>query len=213
MKKLIPALIVAACASVLLLAASPPAGAHTFWSIGTAFSVGGLHFDLVFGPGVAAPSYGADFYFRTRHHLPVRGYVCHGGCFRERGYTYHHPACSVVGHYFGAYRFSPRLFVGHVPHPYRYRYERYYRYPSYDRYRYDRHRTDDRYRSRHDHDRYDRYRRDGRHDGRYRSDRFRDDSHDRYDRGDERHRSRRYAVPRRGQGGREGHRGGHRDDD
>ena len=174
-------LLILAIAASLMLAPThlrPSAEAGVLWSIGSAFSVGGFDFALVFGGpyGYFGGPYGESHHYRTHRSLHYRGYDCHGACSYRAGYYYHHPNCSVVRYHFRRHRFSPDRYLRSAPWYYggSGQYDRYRRdYRHYDRSRHDRYRYD---RQRYDRQRYDRYRYN-----RYR-DRDDDSDSDRYNR-------------------------------
>ena len=203
-------LVLAALALVSTLFAGGAEAAHRGYggfSIGASFSVGGFDFALGYGAGSYGGPYADVHYYRTSKPLHYRGYRCHGGCYENAGYAYHHAACPVVAYHFRKYSFDPYASYGSFFHP-RYRsythygtpygYGRYYRHhpKSYRHYNHDRYRYRDW--SHRGHTYRDRGREHGRH--RYRSDRdrYRSDRHggDRY-----RGRSKRYEYRDRGRPG------------
>lgn len=201
MRKTLLILAIAASAMLAPTVLQTPAEAGVSWSIGSAFSVGGFDFALVFGGphGYFGGHYGEGHYYRTHRPIHYHGYSCHNGCSYRAGYYYHHPNCSVVRYHFRRHRFSPDRYLRSAPRYYggsrRYDYRRDYRH--YDRYRYDKHRYDrHRYdRHRYDKHRYDRHRghRDRSYGDRNRHDHRRDGDYRR----DERRRDDRYDSSRR----------------
>ncbi len=150
--------LVAALTLILLILPAAPAAASPFhFSIGTAFSLGPLHFNLVLqSPRLGPPLY----FFRTAEPFRDRGYGCSTRCYRDGGHSYHDPHCPALLHHLEAYGYNP--------------------YDVFERWapRYDGSWSDGRYSQRYDRRYDDRY--DGRYDGRY------DSRYDgRYDRRDD----------------------------
>ena len=168
-------ILAAIFAAIAVGGLAAPAAAHSGWSFGAAFNVGGFEFVVARDHGGlhVAPR----FFYRVRQPLRYQGYRCHGGCEYRAGYYYHHADCPLVQYHFRRHRYRPydwgrdydrRFDYGHRYYgPYKYK-KRYFK----DRHRHDyrhRGRYDHRYRG--DHHRYDkdRWRRDrGRGDREYR---------------------------------------------
>lgn len=102
MKRILVTLAIVALAPVVVV---PAAEAGNF-SIGLAFDVGGLLFDLGFG-GPRYSAHARHHVYRVRETLHTRGYQCHSGCYRSGGYGYHHADCPAVAYYFRSHGFSP----------------------------------------------------------------------------------------------------------
>ena len=176
MQRIVTASLLTTALLITPLLAAPAEARHdSGFSVGGWFSIGGIHFSLVFGSRGGHP----DYYYRTDDRFQYRGHRCTDRCYRDRGYSYHSLDCPVVGYHMDRYHQRPHmLFRGYAPAPFwrgafygdghgswghhdrdRYydrRYGRYDRHGRYDRYdRYDRH---GRY------DRHDRGRHRGRHD-------------------------------------------------
>lgn len=190
---------VAALTTLLLVlpaAAAPARAGHSGWSVGAGFHIGGVQFSLAFG---GHDHHRPGYYYRTDHRLRYRGHRCTDRCFRDGGYAYHAPSCSLVAAHFDHHRVAPVvLFDRYAPPPvWRGHYYEDHRPP----YRYDRH---DRYDREHRYDRYDRFDRHDRYDRRHdRRDRY-------YDRHDRRHWKDRRHDGHRGRG--RGHEKHHRRD-
>jgi len=179
MKKLLIVLAIVALAPTL--AASTAEASHRGYggfSIGTSFSVGGFDFALGYQGGHYGGPYADVHYYRTAHRLPHRGYRCHGGCYEDARYTYHHVDCPLVAYHFRSHSFSPYVaFGGYFPPRYRsygngyghgYSRGRGHAYGHKKKH----YRQSYRYRGHHRHD----YQRRSYRSDRYRSDRYRDRS-------------------------------------
>ncbi len=102
MKKILVTLAIVALAPVLV---APAAEAGNF-SVGVAFNVGGLFFDLGFG-GPRYSAHAGHHVYRVSEPFHYRGYPCHSGCYRSGGYGYHHADCPAVAYHFRSHGFSP----------------------------------------------------------------------------------------------------------
>ena len=102
MKRILVTLAVVALAPVLIA----PAAEAGIFSVGVAFNVGGLFFDLGFG-GPRYSAHSSHHVYRVSEPLQYRGYSCHSGCYRSGGYGYHHADCPAVAHHFRSHGFSP----------------------------------------------------------------------------------------------------------
>lgn len=186
MKRAVTTCALTATLLIAPLLAAPAEARHDHGpSVGAWFSVGGLHFSLVFGArGNGYPGY----YYRTADHFSYRGHRCTDRCYRDRRYAYHSFDCPLVAVHLDRFHQRPHmLFRGYAPAPY-WRGEYYGdgRHGSWARH--DRDRYYDR--NHHRYDRYDRYDRRDRRDRYERRDRY-DRRHDRYrgrGRGHDRHR-------------------------
>lgn len=102
MKKI---LVITAIIALAPLVAAPAAEAGIF-SVGVAFNVGGLFFDLGFG-GPRYSAHASHHVYRVAEPFYYAGYECHSGCYRDAGYYYHHADCPVVAYHFRSHGFSP----------------------------------------------------------------------------------------------------------
>lgn len=183
MNRILVTLAIVALAPVLAV----PAAEAGIFSVGVAFDVGGLFFDLGFG-GPRYSVYAGHPVYRVSEPLHARGYQCHSGCYRSGGYSYHHADCPAVAYHFRTHGFSPYAsypsyfapradgrhyagrYSGHGGH------YRHYNRGSYG----------GRYSSRHDNHRYDRTRERSHYDTRYYRDNRRDHYRDHRSRHDDR---------------------------
>ena len=100
-------LIAAIAATILLMSPGlvPPAHAdHPQWFVGTTFSIGRVHFNVV----ARNPSYGpAGYYFRVAQPFRYPGHRCTSRCFKGARHSYHDPHCPALLHHFGRHRQHP----------------------------------------------------------------------------------------------------------
>ena len=112
-------LIAAAAATVLLLSPGlvPPAHAdHPQWFVGTTFSIGRVHFNVV----ARNPSYGpAGYYFRVAQPFRYPGQRCTSHCFKGARHSYHDPHCPARLHHFGRHRQNPHAAFDRYAPPHR----------------------------------------------------------------------------------------------